>query len=176
MSESTLFHGGNPRLKPDACCRYNVYRAFFLSARVNRSSLRPQKEPQSSLISEEPPSCVTGHAHHSGPGRFHRPRASGESREYRREQVRGILFRPIHSRPIARTSWRQRHERAPVRIGVPKSPYDRILKNLPRSLSRVRLDSSMRFSVSGLILFCVSLQVQETPCPSLTISTDTEPQ
>jgi hypothetical protein len=42
--ESQTFHGGNPSLRPEGCCRYSIQRAFFLSAVVNRSSLRAHKE------------------------------------------------------------------------------------------------------------------------------------
>lgn len=30
--ESQTFHGGNPSLRPEGCCRYSIQRAFFLSA------------------------------------------------------------------------------------------------------------------------------------------------
>lgn len=42
--ESKTFHGGTPSLSPMVCCRRSVLSGFFLSAVVNRSSLRTRKE------------------------------------------------------------------------------------------------------------------------------------
>lgn len=48
--ESKTFHGSNPSLRPDACCRHSMYRAFVLPAVVNRLPLRaPQRKERRAL-------------------------------------------------------------------------------------------------------------------------------
>lgn len=47
--ESKTFHGGNPSLRPDACCHHSMYRAFVLPAVVNRLPLRAHKEKNAVL-------------------------------------------------------------------------------------------------------------------------------
>jgi hypothetical protein len=67
--ESKTFHGSNPSLKPDECCRYSIYRAFFLSAVVNRSSLRTRKERTDGGVRARYADCAKGN-----PGAFALPR------------------------------------------------------------------------------------------------------
>ncbi len=125
--ESKTFHGVRPSLRPDACCRHSMYRAFVLPAVVNRLPLRAHKEKTEGLThpQEASPSCVTDTRTHLvlvesiGPapaeGAVNLVGSElGESREASDQQLRCI-----GARRLAQETKRG----SGLKIRIPKSPY-----------------------------------------------------